>query len=845
MEKQISNVNNEEINFKTIFVILKRYWYVLPTLLLIAVVSSFLYLRFTPSVYQAKAVIQEDRKNNDDILKKAFSGVSTKNIGDNDILKSVNLITSPIFLNEVLDKLPLDVDYHRRKIIREIEIFPERPFEIKINSLHPKLYNTPIDITFLSENKGEISYVLEDETYKYSFTLNPNVVYITPEIQFQLNFNEPIKSLLSLSYYIIVPDSISKNKKYIRNLSVVPDPEESGSFTITLKNTCPKKASIIVNSITKEFQNFYLEKERESYTNVLKYIDEQLFYWEEEVRRTEKALDDYKKENNIDKVEIYLQNIDKIQPELEKAEDELAVIEKNERVLNNILNTLKNNLEKKEDIDIYFLLAQIIGSDFQKSLNSTLENLQKLLIDKETLLYNYTSNSGKIKQIDYSIETQKKLIQEAVKVSLENLRKDKSKLVENINLYQGSLYLQQDYSKMMGLKKLQNIAEVSTISYNKLLEAKISYSIIRAGVTSPYIMLENATSSLSPISPKRNMTFLISLIIAFALGFGFLFLKYLFYNEIHDIQDVTNYTEIPFLGTVPKYTEKQLDNSQMIVDKHPKSAIAEAMRKLRTNLQFINNEEGSKIISITSTVPGEGKTFVAINLAAIITYSGKKVIILDLDMRKPKIHKAFDSTEHSVTNTKGMSNILAGTHTWEECVKESRLKNLHFITAGNIPPNPSELILSERMKSLLVELKESFDYIVIDNPPIGILADAMYSLQVADYPIYILRSMYSYRPFILTMENLKENCNVNNLSFVLNDLNLSSHSNYGGYGYGYLYGKYTYGRYSSYGYNYGYNYGYGYGYGETYGNTPSSKSSFMKKLQKIRFYRRIKRLIRK
>ena len=192
-----------------------------------------------------------------------------------------------------------------------------------------------------------------------------------------------------------------------------------------------------------------------------------------------------------------------------------------------------------------------------------------------------------------------------------------------------------------------------------------------------------------------------------------------------------------------------------------------------------------------------------------------------------------------------MSNILAGTHTWEECVKESRLKNLHFITAGNIPPNPSELILSERMKSLLVELKESFDYIVIDNPPIGILADAMYSLQVADYPIYILRSMYSYRPFILTMENLKENCNVNNLSFVLNDLNLSSHSNYGGYGYGYLYGKYTYGRYSSYGYNYGYNYGYGYGYGETYGNTPSSKSSFTKKLQKIRFYRRIKRLIRK
>ena len=228
-------------------------------------------------------------------------------------------------------------------------------------------------------------------------------------------FNEPIKTLLNLSYFVVIPDSISKNNRYIRSLNVVPDPEESGSFTITLQHTCPAKASIIVNTITKEFQNFYLKKEQESYTNILKYIDEQLLYWENEVHRVEKELDDYKKRNNIDEIEIFLENIDKIQPELEKAEEELALLEQNEKVLNNILITLKKNIENKEEIDIYFLLAQIIGTDFQKSLNSTLENLQKLLLEKQTLLYNYTPNSGKIKQIDHSIETQKKLIQEALK----------------------------------------------------------------------------------------------------------------------------------------------------------------------------------------------------------------------------------------------------------------------------------------------------------------------------------------------------------------------------------------------------------------------------------------------
>ena len=133
MEKKSSNINNtnnEEINFKIIFIVLKRYWYVLPTLILAALITAFLYLRFTPNMYQARAVIQEDQNNNEDILKKAFSGVATRRMGENDILKSVNLITSPIFLNQVLDNLPLNVDYHRKKIIREVEIFPDRPFEI-------------------------------------------------------------------------------------------------------------------------------------------------------------------------------------------------------------------------------------------------------------------------------------------------------------------------------------------------------------------------------------------------------------------------------------------------------------------------------------------------------------------------------------------------------------------------------------------------------------------------------------------------------------------------------------------------------------------------------------------
>ena len=168
---------------------------------------------------------------------------------------------------------------------------------------------------------------------------------------------------------------------------------------------------------------------------------------------------------------------------------------------------------------------------------------------------------------------------------------------------------------------------------------------------------------------------------------------------------------VPLLKTKPEV-------SQLVVDKSPKSMVTESFRALRTNLQFINNEKSSKIIAISSTISGEGKTFLAINLAGIIAFTGKKVVIIDLDMRKPKIHIGF-----GVKNDKGMSEILVGKNVISECIKNSPLKNLDFITAGTLPPNPSELIVSNEFESTINKLKKNYDLIVIDNPPVGLVTD--------------------------------------------------------------------------------------------------------------------------
>jgi capsular exopolysaccharide synthesis family protein len=276
------------------------------------------------------------------------------------------------------------------------------------------------------------------------------------------------------------------------------------------------------------------------------------------------------------------------------------------------------------------------------------------------------------------------------------------------------------------------------------------------------------------------------------LNFVFISIRYLLHNDITSLNEIVRLSNasISTLGVIPKY-KHDIPVSMLLIDKNPKSVMSEAFRNLRTNLQFVDNTPGSKIAAITSTISGEGKTFITINLAGIIAYSGKKVLIIDLDMRKPKVHKGFN-----VDNDKGMSTLLIGKHSMEECVRKDGLENLWFITAGPIPPNPSELILSNRMSEILKELRESFDVIIIDTPPVGLVTDGISIIQQADYPIYVFRADYSKKQFIQSLDRLKNENRINRITAVLNGVDIERN-------------KYAY----RYGYGRGYGYGYGYGYG--------------------------------
>jgi capsular exopolysaccharide synthesis family protein len=209
-----------------------------------------------------------------------------------------------------------------------------------------------------------------------------------------------------------------------------------------------------------------------------------------------------------------------------------------------------------------------------------------------------------------------------------------------------------------------------------------------------------------------------------------------------------------------------------------------------------------ELIAISSTISGEGKTFVSINIAGILAFTGKKVVLIDLDLRKPKIHKGF-----GVKNDVGMSNVLTGEVNVTDCFNQSSIEKLKFITAGPTPPNPSELILSEKLDEVINQLKSMFDYVVIDNAPVGLVTDGIETLRKSDYPIYVFRADYSDKNFIQNLIRLKNENQITRMTAVLNDIDLSKRH---------------------YGYNYGYSYGYGYGSGY-YTDAPTNKKNKKKK----------------
>ncbi len=770
---------SSELDLGLVFYIVKKSVWIVIVLLIIALTCAFLYLRYSQPIYQSSTVIQI----NDNAEASKVLQIGTSENATNKIAEAIEQIRSKIFLKRVVEKSDVQISYFNEGTFKSNELYKASPYLIKFNVKKSSIYGIKIYIKFKNLNSGTLNFIADGKSQVIPFSTN-NVVnsiyfdlYVThnallEKVQLQNTLSENNKSYFIINNVDVVTAELQSK------LGIKPLNEAAKTILVTVKDINANKTKDLVNIISEEYLTFDVERKSESSKSIITFIDDQLKKVYEALKESENNLQDFRKDKNYtDKDAIISVNMMRIN----SLEDEMLKLEMEEK----LLTELQNNITKSKSIDTYQLISLIAGTEYESSIREYTQALQKLVQEKENLLYQVTPQSENIKQINYNIETQKKLLIE----SLNSIRlKYKAKYT---NLMAKSSEFKNKYERApdedMEHARLMRLFSISEKYYTMLLERKTEFSISKAGFVSQNVILEKAINDGTKVSPNRNNTILITLLSALLLSVIIVFTRYFLHNTITSVNDITKHinASISVLGIIPHY-ESDVPVSQLVVDKNPKSLIAEAFRNIRSNMNFINHSDGAKIIALTSSISGEGKTFVALNLAGILAYTGKKVILLDLDMRKPKIHKGF-----GIANDIGMSTILTGITSIKECVNHSHFPNLDYITAGPIPPNPSELIISKYLDEMITELKLTYDYIVFDNPPIGLVTDGITTIKKADFPIYVFRADYSRNNFVQILDKLVHEGSIKNVSIVLNGVDTSR---------------------NTYGYNYGYGYGYGSGY---------------------------------
>ncbi len=805
-QKKIS-VLNDELDVKLFLYIAKKNLIFVLLLFAIAISSAYLYLRYTPPLYQASSVIQIASE-----LEKTRI-LPTAHIYEDDIARKIELLRSSVFLQRALSKLPLEITYYSKGRVLNHELYKSTPFIIEKNVKNSNIYGLPIYVDFLSDSLAVLSYELRNNEHR-RIEVKAGEWGELPEFDFKieiLNFKaiEDQQSIFSRnSYFFIINNPANIVSYYAKDIKVNVLNAAAKTIEISYSGNNAGKTSDIVNAIAEEFKIYDLERKAESANNILSYIDLQLELIFDKLTESELELERFK--NKYEITEPAHDNLTPMKNRLNELQNQLINLE----IERSIYQDIEKNLLESEEIDIYKLVAVLAGIDFQNNISNMMRALHDLLMEREKLLYQVTPRSSQIAALDYQIDIQKRYLVESINSIKSNIELRLADIKSKIEEYNEFLKIEPREYSLVEYSRLQRIYSINEKFYNQLVEKKAEYSISVAGHVPQSTILERSASTGRPISPRPRAIYISGVLASLFLGAGLIFLRYIFYNEIPSLNDILKHTDAPILGVIPKY-KSAIPKDQLLVLDKPKSVIAEALRSIRTNLQFIDNSPGSKIIAVTSTISSEGKTFFAVNLAGILAFSNKKVIVIDFDMRKPKIHFGFN-----VANNNGVSTILSGIDSLEKCIQKSKESNLDFITAGPVPPNPSELILSPKMDELLDELKKTYDYIIIDNPPVGIVTDGMKSIMKANYPIYLFKANFSKRIFIQNVNRLIGENKIPNLAIVLNSVDK---------------------QYSSYGYDKGYAYGYYGDYGYEYydENRNGNTKSFFNLFSKLQF--RLKR----
>jgi tyrosine-protein kinase Etk/Wzc len=764
-------INSDEIDLSFVVKELKKHWKYFPITLVTLLVLAFLYFKFfLPTFESTASVVVEDSSSKDptksieDLLSGDILGSSTS------VPTAIGVITSKTVLQGCIDELGLQISYLNTSSYPHLPLYKKEPFVVTFDTLHNSFYNIPFDLKIKDPQHFEIS-VEADDNFVHDFSFTKTFAFgdeiKTKYFKIKLTRNTAIPdSLLATDYEFIINSSVFQISNMQTILKAEAIDKDAEIISLTYTDVVPQRANDILNAIMKAFIDLDIKDKAEVASLTLKFIDQQLDTVNSNLSDVEQQLQAFKENHKtVNLSEEAKAVLDKISTvETDRVKNDIEA-----KSLDNLLGYISSNK------DLTSMAPSSLGIP-DPLLISLIEKYQEQQARRKSLSYGMKNDAPSLKIIDQQIADTKASLIENIKSIQKNMLVTNESINHQIAGF--GTYIQQVPGTERELISIQRKVEVNQNIYIFLLQKKAETGIAKATVVSDNKILDTASIDNYgyPIAPNKKLIIVAVFLLSLVLPTGIIFVKNVAKTTVSNREEISKLTSIPVLGVVGHL--KHSDN--LIVNHKPKSAIAEAFRSIRTNLQFFGSNDKKKIILITSSVGGEGKSFFSINLASVLTMQSNRVVIVGLDLRKPKIYQDFD-----LSNQIGVSSYLIGKKSIDEILQKTKFENLDVITAGPIPPNPAELISKKEIQTLLHELASRYDYVIVDTPPLGIVSDATILMNHSHINIYIIRENYSKHEFIRSLNDLYEEEKLKNICIVLND---SDFRRAYGYGYGHHYG---------------------------------------------------------
>lgn len=763
MEEQPIKQEHSNLTIKELFF---KYVRFLPLFLLsvaLALLVAFAYLRYATQIYSATGSLLIKSETTEARPDKVEDILMGGNRGQN-LQSEIEILKSKPLMTRVVNKLDLQFTYTTIGKIKGLNVYRNAPFIVRASQLVDSTKSFTLKITFTSNNQFKVDDESAPISFGQSFKNERGIFSLEksgdPVVgsEFSVSYNSPERQAASL----------------VRGLSVQPRTAGTGILNISMQTTNARMAADIVNVLMVQYDSMTVEQNNFSTDQMLNFIDGRLDKLKSEldsIQGIELAL--RQRENLFD---VNIQSgayFDKLK--------EVDALVREYEIRIDLVNNVESYVKTKENQFTRVVPSSLGLEDL--TLNELVNGYNKAQMERQMLLDAHIPPSNpSVKEAEGVIEKQRQNLLE----SLQNLRASYLDAIASLKRKSG-IDLGRLESMPAKIKELVEIErQISTkLALYSLLEGKREEAAIsRAATISNSAIVDKANPSNTPIKPNRRTIQLMAIIIGLALPAIGIFIKEAFNDKVTTRADIEKVTNAPIIGEVGH----SFSDDVLVVTKSSRSMVAEQFRIIRSNLQYVVHNTEKLVILVTSTFSGEGKSFVSTNMGAVLALTGKKTIILEFDIRKPKVISGLKMQKGS-----GISNFLVRNANLDELILPvPGNENLYVLPCGPVPPNPSELLLDSRVDVLFEELRKRFDIIIIDTAPVGMVSDAQTLGKYADCTLYLVRQERTFKKQVVLIDEIYEQKKLPKVSIVVNDVKLRA-----GYGY------YGYGRY-----------GYGYGYGE-------------------------------